>query len=278
MTSRTDADEAVQAEDRYAAHNYHPLPIVLCRGEGCGCTTSRAAATSTCSSAYSALNFGHATPASIAAAAPARAAHAHQPRLPQRPARTVLRRAGRAVRPRDGAAHEHGRRGGRDGHQGGPQVGLRAQGRPAGPGEDRHVRRQLPRPHDHDRRFSTDESARRGFGPFTAGFVSVPFGDADALRGGHRPGHRRRPRRADPGRGRRDRPARRLPRRAAASCATEEGVLLVADEIQSGLGRTGHMFACEHEGVRPDIYVLGKALGGGIVPVSAVVGTARCST
>ena len=57
----------------------------------------------------------------------------------------------------------------------------------------------------------------------------------------------------------------------SASCAREQNVLFIADEIQSGLGRTGTTFACEHEGVQPDIYILGKALGGGIVPISAVV-------
>ena len=61
-------------------------------------------------------------------------------------------------------------------------------------------------------------------------------------------------------------------RRARELC-TERNVLLIADEIQSGLGRTGRTFACEHEGVQPDVYILGKALGGGIVPISAVVST-----
>jgi ornithine--oxo-acid transaminase len=120
--------------------------------------------------------------------------------------------------------------------------------------------------------FSSEPGTRSGFGPFTPGFVSVPFGDADAL--------------ADaitgttvavllePIQGEAGvvvppdgylRDVRRL--------CTERGVLLVADEIQSGLGRTGRTFACDHEGIRPDLFVLGKALGGGIVPLSAVVGS-----
>jgi ornithine--oxo-acid transaminase len=60
--------------------------------------------------------------------------------------------------------------------------------------------------------------------------------------------------------------------RAAREICSQQGILLIADEVQTGLGRTGRRFACDHEGVRPDIYVLGKALGGGIFPVSAVVG------
>jgi ornithine--oxo-acid transaminase len=120
--------------------------------------------------------------------------------------------------------------------------------------------------------FSSDPSTRSGFGPFTPGFVSVPFGDAEAI--------------ADaidsttvavllePIQGEAGvvvppdgylRDVRRL--------CTERGTLFVADEIQSGLGRTGRDFACDHEGIRPDLFLLGKALGGGIVPLSAVVGS-----
>jgi ornithine--oxo-acid transaminase len=118
--------------------------------------------------------------------------------------------------------------------------------------------------------FSTDAEARTDFGPFTPGFDIVPYGDLAALRAavteetvavllepiqgeagvlvpppGYLAGVR--------------------------EVTRERNVLFVADEIQSGLGRTGRTFACEHEGVVPDVYVLGKALGGGVVPVSAVV-------
>ncbi|HSR22305.1 MAG TPA: ornithine--oxo-acid transaminase, partial [Candidatus Eisenbacteria bacterium] len=122
--------------------------------------------------------------------------------------------------------------------------------------------------------FSTDPTARDDFGPFTPGFVTVPYGDADALRAAVA---------AAP-----DDTVAFLVEpiqgeagiivppdgylAAARQICDEYGVLLVADEIQSGLGRTGATFACDHEGVRPDLYVLGKALGGGIMPLSAVVG------
>jgi ornithine--oxo-acid transaminase len=118
--------------------------------------------------------------------------------------------------------------------------------------------------------FSTDEDARGSYGPFTPGFVVVPYGDLEAL-------------------------AEVMNDRVVAvlvepiqgeagvlvpppgfltgvrDLCSAHGALMIADEIQSGLGRTGTTFACEHEDVVPDMYVLGKALGGGIVPVSAVV-------
>jgi ornithine--oxo-acid transaminase len=122
--------------------------------------------------------------------------------------------------------------------------------------------------------FSTDRDARDGFGPYTPGFKIVPYGDVDAL-------------------------AAAMDDKVVAVLAepiqgeagvlvpppgflagvrrlcTEYGALFIADEIQSGLGRTGATFACEHEDVVPDVYILGKALGGGIVPVSAVVSSAE---
>jgi ornithine--oxo-acid transaminase len=119
--------------------------------------------------------------------------------------------------------------------------------------------------------FSTDPEARADYGPYTPGFRIVPYGDIDALAAAvddstvavllepiqgeagvlvPPPGY--------------------LP--AVRALCTDRTVLFVADEIQSGLGRTGDTFACDHEGVRPDLYLLGKALGGGVVPVSAVVG------
>ena len=118
--------------------------------------------------------------------------------------------------------------------------------------------------------FSDDETARRGFGPYTPGFRAVPFGDADAMAAA-----------IDddtvavliePIQGEAGiivPPDDYLPR-VRALC-TERNVLMIADEIQSGLARTGRTFACDHWGVVPDIYLLGKALGGGVVPLSAVV-------
>jgi ornithine--oxo-acid transaminase len=120
--------------------------------------------------------------------------------------------------------------------------------------------------------FSSDPDAREGFGPFTPGFVSVPFGDAGTLRAAiddTTVAVLLEPIQGEAG--------VRVPptgylRDVRAAC-TDHAVLFVTDEIQSGLGRTGATLASDHEGVRPDLVLLGKALGGGIVPVSAVVGS-----
>jgi ornithine--oxo-acid transaminase len=121
--------------------------------------------------------------------------------------------------------------------------------------------------------FSTDPVARDGFGPFTPGFDVVPFGDAAALRAALTPDTVAVLIEPVQGEAGVVVPPPGYLRAVRAACV-EAGALFVADEIQSGLGRTGATFACELEGVVPDVYVLGKALGGGIVPVSAVVSRA----
>ena len=122
--------------------------------------------------------------------------------------------------------------------------------------------------------FSDDPLARDGFGPFTPGFVRVPFGDEAALAAAlHEHGDDVVAFLVEPIQGEAGvviPPDGYL--RAARRLCSEHGVLLIADEIQSGLGRTGRTFACDHEGVVPDLYVLGKALGGGIVALSAIAG------
>ena len=117
--------------------------------------------------------------------------------------------------------------------------------------------------------FSTDEAARRHFGPFTPGFRVVPYGDAAAVRAAiddTTVAVLLEPIQGEAGV---IIPPDGFLRDVRAVC-DERNVLMVADEIQSGLARTGRTFACDHEDVVPDIYILGKALGGGLYPVSAI--------
>jgi ornithine--oxo-acid transaminase len=116
--------------------------------------------------------------------------------------------------------------------------------------------------------FSTEEQYQDGFGPFTPGFVSVPFGDAGALENAIGPNTAAflvEPIQAEGGI---VMPPDGYFKRVRELC-TEHNVLLMMDEIQTGLGRTGRMFAYERENIRPDCITLGKALGGGVYPVSA---------
>ena len=116
---------------------------------------------------------------------------------------------------------------------------------------------------------STDPSARRGFGPFTPGFKVIKYGDEAVLAAavtGNTVAFLAEPIQGEAG--------VIIPPegylKAVREICTKENILFIADEVQTGLARTGRMFACDHEGVEPDIYVLGKALGGGIMPVSAI--------
>jgi ornithine--oxo-acid transaminase len=118
--------------------------------------------------------------------------------------------------------------------------------------------------------FSDDKESTADFGPFTPGFVRVPYGDIDALRAAMDDETAAVLIEPIQGEGGVVIPPEGYLQAVRDAC-TEANVLMIADEIQSGLGRTGYTFACDHDGVRPDVYVLGKALGAGIVPLSAVV-------
>jgi ornithine--oxo-acid transaminase len=120
--------------------------------------------------------------------------------------------------------------------------------------------------------FSTEPLYREGFGPFTPGFKVIPYGDAEALDdavGPNTVAFLVEPIQGEAGV--RIPPAGFL--RSAREICSERNVLLMVDEIQTGLGRTGRLFACDHEEVEPDLFILGKALGGGVYPISAVAGS-----
>lgn len=265
---------AVRDAQRWTAHNYHPLPVVISSAEGAWVTDVDGRRYLDCLAGYSALNFGHRHPKLV------EAAHAQLDRL------TLTSRAfihdqfadfcrelsqlcdKELVLPMNTGAEavETGIKVAR-------KWGYQVKGVAA---EQANI--VVAEGNFHGRTttivsFSTDEDARADFGPYTPGFRLVTYGDLTALTAaidentvavllepiqgeqgvivppaGYLPGVRR--------------------------VCTDRNVLLLADEIQSGLGRTGTTFACEHEAVVPDMYLLGKALGGGIVPVSAVAADA----
>ena len=260
-------------EAAFCAHNYQPLDVVLASGEGAHVVDTAGRSYLDFLSAYSALNFGHRHPRLVAAAhrqldrltLTSRAFHNDQlgpfcaelvglcgppfeAVLPMNTGAEAVETAIKVARKwgyeRKGVAADHARIVTFAGNFHGRTTTIVS--------------------------FSTDPTARRGFGPFTGGFVTVPFGDAAAVEAAITPETVAVLVEPIQGEAGVIVPPPGFLRRLRELC-DRDGVLLVADEIQSGLGRTGHTFACQAEGVTPDVYVLGKALGGGIVPLSAVV-------
>jgi ornithine--oxo-acid transaminase len=258
----------------HSAHNYHPLPVVIAGAEGAWVTDVDGRRYLDMLAAYSAINFGHRHPRLVAAAqrqlervtlvsrafehdqfgpfcAELAAMAGMEMVLPMNTGAEAVETAIKTAR----------------------KWGYEVKGVPA----DQAVIIAFEG-NFHGRTttiisFSTDPDARASYGPFTPGFRLVPYGDAEALAAAM--DDRVVGVLVEPVQGEAGvivPPAGFLP--AVRELCSRWGALMIADEIQSGLGRTGTTFACEHEDVVPDMYVLGKALGGGIVPVSAVVSSA----
>jgi ornithine--oxo-acid transaminase len=269
MTMGTEELRALS--EAHSAHNYHPLPVVIAEAEGAWVTDADGRRYLDMLAAYSALNFGHRHPALIAAAQRqldrvtlVSRAFDHDQFGPFCAELAELAGMEMVLPMNTGAeAVETAIKTAR-------KWGYEVKGVPA----DEAVIVAFEG-NFHGRTttiisFSTDPDARASFGPYTPGFRVVPYGDAAALAAAMDPnvvGVLIEPIQGEAG------VVVPPPGYLAAvrDLCTEHGALMIADEIQSGLGRTGATFACEHDGVRPDMYLLGKALGGGIVPVSAVV-------
>ena len=263
---------AIAVELEHAAHNYHPLPVVVSHGDGAWVTDVDGRRYLDCLAAYSAVNFGHGHPGLLAAARAqldritltSRAFYNDQ-LGPFVAALAALAGKDMVLPMNTGAeAVESGLKVAR-------AWGYRVKGVPRG-----KANIVVADGNFHGRTisivsFSSDPVAHDDFGPFTPGFRSVPYGDADALAAAI--DENTVAVLLEPIQGEAGvivPPAEYLP--AVRDICTRRNVLFIADEIQSGLGRTGSTFACDLVGVVPDLYLLGKALGGGIVPVSAVVG------
>ncbi len=269
--SRSLAEELIDIEDRWGAHNYRPLDVVVERASGVWVYDVEGRRYLDCLSAYSALNQGHCHPRIIQA-------------LQEQATRVTL--TSRAFRndqlPR--FEHELARLCGMEMvlpmNTGAEAVetslkavrrwGYTRKGVPRGQAEIIVCENNFHGRTTTITGFSSEPLYRDGFDPFTPGFVTVPFGDAAALEEAITPNTCAflfEPVQCEAGI---LMPPEGYLNEVAEICARER-VLTVADEIQTGLGRTGSMFACESEGIQPDVYVLGKALSGGVYPVSAVV-------
>ncbi len=267
------ATDLITRERAFGANNYDPLPVVLARGEASWLTGIDGRRYLDLMSAYSAVSFGHAHPRIVGAliaqaqrlGVTSRAYHNNElPYLFERLAKlTGLPR----VLPANGGAEavETALKAAR-------KWGHKVKGIPDGRAEIIGCNGNF-----HGRTIavvglSTEAQYRDGFGPFPPGLSTIPYGDADALARAITP--RTAAFLVEPiqGEGGIIVPPNGYLARCAEICR-ERRVLLICDEIQTGLGRTGRMLACQHDGVRPDAVILGKALGGGLLPVSAVVGS-----
>ena len=263
--------ELIELEDRYGAHNYHPLDVVITRGRGVWVWDVDGNQYMDFLAAYSAVNQGHCHPRIVAALveqAPrlALTSRAFRNDLLGPFYRELCELTGfpRALPMNTGAeAVETAIKAAR-------RWAYQVKGVPDGEAEILVFEQNF-----HGRTttivgFSSDPGSRQGFGPFTPGFRLLPYGDAAAV--AEAIGPRTAAVLVEPIQGEGGiivppegylRELRRL--------TEEHNALLILDEIQSGLGRTGKMFAFEHEGIRPDAVVIGKALSGGLYPVSALL-------
>jgi ornithine--oxo-acid transaminase len=260
----------IEQTDRYGASNYHPLPIVISRAEGIWMEDVDGNRYIDMLSAYSALNYGHRHPRLLAAlkeqadkvTLTSRAFHHDQ--LGRFYEKLAALTGKERILPMNTGAEA-------------VETAIKAARRWA------YDVKQVPKnqaeiivcaDNFHGRTItaislSSNPEYQRGFGPLTPGFKIIPYGEIAALKAAITPNTAAFL--LEPIQGEAGvivPPAGFL--EAAAQICKENNVLLVADEIQTGLGRTGQMFACNWEDVIPDIYILGKALGGGILPISAI--------
>src|ERR1035437_8545198 len=266
-------DYFVELENLYGAHNYHPLDVVIERAEGVWVYDVEGKRYLDCLAAYSAVNQGHCHPKILETlneqarkvTLTSRAFRNEQLPLLYRELHD-LTGFDMALPMNSGAeAVETAIKTAR-------KWGYKIKGIPQDKAEAEII---VCANNFHGRTvtivgFSTDEQYRDGFGPFTPGFKIVPYGDAAALRGAMTPNTCAFLVEPIQGEAGIVIPPAGFLKEAAAICQ-QNRVLLIADEIQSGLGRTGKLFAYMHEGIRPDVIIVGKALSGGFYPVSAVL-------
>jgi len=267
------AESLIAIEDQWGAHNYHPLDIVVSRASGVWVYDEEGRRYLDCLSAYSALNQGHCHPRLLKVMRE----QAERVTLTSRAFRNdqlplFCRELAELCRMEMVLPMNTGAEAVETAIKAARRWGYRKKGIAADQAEIIVCRNNF-----HGRTttvvsFSSEEAYRDGFGPFTPGFRIIPFGDAKALEAAITPNTCAflfEPIQCEAGI---LFPPDGFLKQASEICR-RNNVLLLADEIQTGLGRTGEMFACWHEDVQPDAFILGKALSGGFYPVSAVVST-----
>jgi len=260
---------AIAQEQEFCARNYHPLPVVLTRGAGVHAWDTAGRQYLDMMSAYSALSFGHSHPRLVAAltdqaqrlALTSRAFHSDQ-------LGPFLKRLCEVTRQDMALPMNTGAEAVETAIKAARKWAYEMKGVPEGMAEILSCEGNF-----HGRTttivgFSSEQDYREGFGPFAGGFKRIPYGDIDALAKAITPNTAAflvEPIQGEAG--------IVVPPEgyiaAAARLCKQNNVLFIADEVQTGLGRTGRLLACDHENVIPDGLILGKALGGGLLPVSA---------
>lgn len=271
MSEESLSSRYIQLEEELGAHNYHPLDTVIERGEGVWVYDVDGKRYLDCLSAYSALNHGHLHPKVVKALKE----QADKLTLTSRAFRNdQLSKFYQQICELSGAEMVLPMNTGAEAVESAIKAARKWGYLKKGIAENR-AEIIVCDNNFHGRTttvisFSTEEQYKKHFGPFTPGFVVVPFGDAQALEDAITPNTCAflvEPIQGEAG--------VRVPPKgylaAAAEVCSKNNVLLLADEIQTGLGRTGALFAYEHEGIEPDAVIVGKALGGGVYPISAVL-------
>jgi len=269
--ARLDAKTLIELEERLGAHNYHPLDVVCTRGEGVWLYDVEGRRYLDCLSAYSAVNQGHAHPRIVAALVeqaqrlPLTSRAFRNDQLPLFYKELLDLVGYEMALPMNTGAEA-------------VETAIKAARKwaYAVKGVPRHQAEIITAEGNFHGRtitvisFSTEPQYKEDFGPHTPGFVTVPYGDAGAIEAAITPNTAAVLIEPIQGEAGVVVPPEGYLRRVREIC-DRHNVLFIADEIQTGLGRTGKLLACDHEGVRPDIVVLGKALSGGLYPVSVVV-------
>lgn len=272
LQAKTAAQKAIELEDKYGAHNYHPLPVVLTKGEGVYVWDTDGKRYYDFLSAYSALNQGHNHPKIVNALLE----QAQQLSLTSRAFyNDVLGKYEKYITAYFGYDKVLPMNTGAEGVETAMKLARKWAYTKKGIA-DNEAKIIVCEGNFHGRTISvvsasSDPDSYSGFGPFTPGFVKIPYNDTNALENALKDktvaAFLVEPIQGEAGV---VVPAEGYLAACAALCK-ENNVLFIADEIQTGLGRTGKLLACEHEQVRPDMLILGKALSGGIYPVSAVL-------